>query len=95
MCAQQLAGLPLYLGSSAFVRHTLNAIYTDLHVELRRVRVYGPRSSSGWRASDSPASSLSPSRQEPTRSTREKSLFLGLYVNGVNRVSKAEGGWEV
>ena len=32
-------GLHLYLASSIFVRHTLNALYTDLRVQLKRVRV--------------------------------------------------------
>ena len=35
-------GLHLYIASSVFLRHTLNALYTDLHVELKRVRVEGP-----------------------------------------------------
>lgn len=32
-------GLHMYIASSIFVRHTLNALYTDLKVELARVRV--------------------------------------------------------
>ncbi|KAI0746402.1 hypothetical protein C8Q80DRAFT_1271302 [Daedaleopsis nitida] len=97
-------GLPLYLASSSFVRHTLNALYTDLRVELERVRVHGPRSS-GTRA-DSPDgpdpqspddSPPGPERtpQSRTRSIREKSLFVGLTVHGTNRVSKVDGGWQV
>lgn len=35
-------GLHLYTASSVFLRHTMNALYTDLHVELSRVRVQGP-----------------------------------------------------
>ncbi|KAH9010207.1 hypothetical protein EDB83DRAFT_2272876 [Lactarius deliciosus] len=31
-------GLPLYLASAMFVQHTLNAIYTDLGIELRMVK---------------------------------------------------------
>jgi len=31
-----LDGLPLYLASSAFVRHSLNALYTDLQVVARK-----------------------------------------------------------
>lgn len=41
------AGSALYLASSAFVRHTLNALYTDLQVKTTRVRVLGSSSSSG------------------------------------------------
>ncbi|TBU40989.1 hypothetical protein BD309DRAFT_926148 [Dichomitus squalens] len=92
-------GLPLYMGSSVFVRHTLSALYTDLRVELQRVRVHGPRSSSGPPL-DSSANPNAPgdihrSQQSKTRSNREKSLFVGLMVHGINRVSKAEGGWQV
>lgn len=34
-------GLHLYTASSVFLRHTMNALYTDLHIELSRVRVQG------------------------------------------------------
>ncbi|KAI0354011.1 hypothetical protein OH77DRAFT_533008 [Trametes cingulata] len=91
-------GLPLYLASSVLLRHTLNALYTDLRVELQRVRVYGPRSSSssGLSAgSSSGPEGVSNPQQAKTRSIREKSLFIGVVVRGINRVSKAEGGWEV
>ncbi|KAI0700652.1 hypothetical protein C8T65DRAFT_831487 [Cerioporus squamosus] len=87
-------GLPLYLASSSFVRHTLNALYTDLRVELQRVRVHGPRSSSGLRPDGNTPQGIQ-QQQGKTRSIREKSLFVGLVVRGINRVSKAEGGWEV
>lgn len=40
-------GLTFYTASFAFIRHTLGALYTDLRVDLRSVRVHGPRSSSG------------------------------------------------
>jgi len=32
------------MASSVFVRHTLDALYSDLHVELRRVNVLRPSS---------------------------------------------------
>ncbi|KAH9048053.1 hypothetical protein EDB84DRAFT_1434536 [Lactarius hengduanensis] len=35
-------GLPLYLASAMFVQHTLNAIYTDLGIELCMVRRQSP-----------------------------------------------------
>lgn len=85
-------GISLYLASSVLLRHALNALYTDLRVELQRVRVHGPRSSStSGLSADEP-------RTEPTsqtRSIREKSLFVNFSVRGTNRVSKAEAGWEV
>ncbi|KAI0290935.1 hypothetical protein B0F90DRAFT_1671744 [Multifurca ochricompacta] len=36
------AGLPLYLASAMFVRHTLNALYADLGVELCTLRRWSP-----------------------------------------------------
>ena len=36
--AKSSPGLPLYLASAMFVRHTLNAIYTNLGIELCMVR---------------------------------------------------------
>ncbi|KAI0635438.1 hypothetical protein C8Q77DRAFT_706374 [Trametes polyzona] len=92
----QIEGLSLYLASSVILRHTLNALYTDLRVELQRVRVYGPRSSStSGLSADSPPSDGSRPLTSKTRSIREKSLFVGIVVRGTNRVSKAESGWEV
>ncbi|EMD32387.1 hypothetical protein CERSUDRAFT_108825 [Gelatoporia subvermispora B] len=98
-----IEGHPLYMASSVFVRHTLNALYTDLRVTLRRVRVHGPRSSNGP-SSQSGSASLpglpdQPPGPEgasrPHRSIREKSLFIGLDVSGVARVTGERGGWEV
>ena len=87
------------MGSSVFIRHTLSALYTDLRVELQRVRVHGPPSSSGPTSEGSSdvgvLGDLRRSQQGKTRSSREKSLFVGLMVHGTNRVSKAEGGWQV
>ncbi|KAI0666363.1 hypothetical protein C8Q78DRAFT_1059110 [Trametes maxima] len=90
-------GLSLYLTSSVILRHTLNALYTDLQVELQRVRVHGPRSSStsGLSASSPDPDAPLGLQQSRTRSIREKSLFVGLVVRGINRLSKAEGSWEV
>ncbi|GBE84532.1 hypothetical protein SCP_0605110 [Sparassis crispa] len=79
-----IEGLPLYLASSVFVRHTLNALYTDLHVELRGVRVHGP-----------PAPPAPDDPQSAPRKIREKSLIIGLCVTGAVRVSGAPGGWQV
>ncbi|KAH9949738.1 hypothetical protein B0H21DRAFT_88273 [Amylocystis lapponica] len=87
-----IEGLSMYMASSAFVRHTLNALYTDLHVVLRRVRVHGPPAAG---AGPSPGlAGVDPPRGKH-RSMREKSLFVGLAVEGVARVSGVRGGWEV
>ncbi|KAH9912228.1 uncharacterized protein B0H18DRAFT_890469 [Fomitopsis serialis] len=87
-----LEGSALYLASSAFVRHTLNALYTDLTVRTTRVRVLGPGSSSGGEQDPHGRAPRAPQKQ---RALREKSLFLGLSVSGVARVSGARGGWDV
>jgi len=95
-------GLPLYMASSVFIRHTLKTLYSDLHVELRKVFVQTPKSGSG-----SGASSISNDgghREEggeeeelkkTSSSRREKSLFVGFVVRGTARVSGAIGEWEV
>ncbi|KAM5543774.1 hypothetical protein V8D89_002391 [Ganoderma adspersum] len=92
-------GLPLYMASSVFVRHTLSALYTDLRVELQRITIHGPRSSSGSSSTDCPEpgvpGDLHRHQHGEIRSIREKSLFIGLMVHGTNRVSKAQGGWQV
>jgi len=40
-----IIGLPLYHASAAFIRHTLNALHTDLRVDLCKLqlRSNGPR----------------------------------------------------
>lgn len=74
----------MYITSSVFVRHTLNALYSDLRVVLNKVSVETPRSGGD------------PELQPKTRrKSREKSLFVGLTATGVARVSGAAGEWEV
>ncbi|KIO11686.1 hypothetical protein M404DRAFT_994411 [Pisolithus tinctorius Marx 270] len=76
-----IEGLPLYLASSVFIRHTMKTLYSDLRVELRKVVVQIPP--------------LTPKSNEAghSRSTREKSLFIGLTVLGTTRVSGGLGEW--
>ncbi|KAJ7621105.1 hypothetical protein FB45DRAFT_928392 [Roridomyces roridus] len=75
-------GAPLYFTSSVFVRHTLNALYSDLKVVLNKVSV----NTHG----ESDLQML-----KPRRKSRDKSLFVGLGVSGIARVSGAPGDWEV
>jgi hypothetical protein len=95
------------MASSVFIRHTLKTLYSDLHVELRRVYVQTPKSGGGSGAS-SRVSGLGDvdghgqegegkdgEESEKTPSRREKSLFVGLVVRGTARVSGAVGEWEV
>ncbi|KAJ7318126.1 hypothetical protein DFH08DRAFT_754994 [Mycena albidolilacea] len=79
-----IEGMSMYITSSVFVRHTLNALYSDLKVVLNKVSVETPRPSGD------------PELQPKTRrKSREKSLFVGLTATGVARVSGAAGEWEV
>ncbi|SJL09338.1 uncharacterized protein ARMOST_12715 [Armillaria ostoyae] len=77
-------GLPLYLASSAFVRHTLNALYSDLQLTLQKFSVDGPRAS---------IPNSEPSGQ--VRKGRDKHLTVLFRVNGIARVSGSEGVWDV
>lgn len=94
------------MASSVFIRHTLKTLYSDLHVELRRVYVQTPKSGGSGGAS-SQVSGLGDDgghRKEEEQggeeakkisSKREKSLFVGLVVRGTARVSGVVGEWEV
>jgi hypothetical protein len=80
----------LYSASAVFVRHTLNALYADLEVELRRITVDDSSSSS-------PPSSRATADEDEgkKRHRREKSVFIGLKVAGKSRVSGSIGEWDV
>ncbi|PFH49615.1 hypothetical protein AMATHDRAFT_147309 [Amanita thiersii Skay4041] len=88
----RLEGLPLYIASSAFVRHTLKALYTDLHVELRKFEVWTPNSDS---ETTGPVGSGELIGGKKRLINREKSLLVGLKVVGIARVSGAPGEWNV
>ncbi|KAK7053827.1 hypothetical protein R3P38DRAFT_2683105 [Favolaschia claudopus] len=81
-----IEGMPMYIASSAFVRHTLNALYSDLKVVLNKVAVETPKS---------PAAGDPQLPLKPRPKSREKSLFVGLTATGLARVSGAAGEWEV
>ncbi|KAK0450403.1 uncharacterized protein EV420DRAFT_1563358 [Desarmillaria tabescens] len=77
-------GLPLYLASSAFVRHTLNALYSDLQLTLQKFSVDSPRAT---------VPHSEPSGE--VRKSRDKHLTVLFRVNGIARVSGSEGVWDV
>jgi len=77
-----IQGAPLYVTSSGFVRHTLNALYSDLRVDLLSVRTMPP---------PPPSSSLS--NQLGRR--RDRSLSMRIGVSGLARVSGTKSEWEV
>lgn len=94
-----VVGLPLYLASSVFVRHSLNALYSDLNVVLRKVTVQKPvspsTSGSGLTGGTGTSGGESLTEKSGRRKSREKSLFVGLTVTGTARVSGGLGEWEV
>jgi len=81
--ALHIQGAPLYITSSVFVRHTLNALYSDLQVNLLSVRTTPSPPSS---------SSTSPKRHGKTSN---RSLSMRIGVSGLARVSGAKSEWEV
>jgi len=78
-----LEGLPLYLASSVFIRHTMKTLYSDLRVELRRMTVQGSSPSEGTTGGTH------------SNHQREKSVFIGLDVYGTTRVSGGVGQWQI
>jgi len=74
------------MASSVFVRHTLNAVYADLQVELHRVDVQTPSSR---------VTKATERMEMGGKLSREKSVFIGLCVRGIARVSGGVGEWEV
>jgi hypothetical protein len=81
----------LYSASAGFVRHTLNALYADLDVELKRITVDNSSSSSA----PSTLKSANEEDQGKKQHRRKKDLFVALKVSGNNRVSGGIGEWEV
>ncbi|KAG1830431.1 hypothetical protein EV424DRAFT_1315438 [Suillus variegatus] len=78
-----LEGLPLYLASSVFIRHTMKTLYSDLRVELHKVAVQGSPHLEGAAAGTH------------SNHQRDKSLFIGLDVYGTTRVSGGVGRWQI
>lgn len=83
------------MASSAFVRHTLNALYSDLNVVLRKVIVKTPSSHPSTQATTASEQPEPQKRRPGKKSSREKSLLVGLCVTGTSRVSGSLGEWEV
>jgi hypothetical protein len=88
-----IEGLPLYTASSVFIRHTMNAIYSDLDVEMTKVVVDG--SSSALTSSSGVGWKEGVDGSKERRHRREKSLYIGLRVIGKTRVSGSTGEWDV
>ncbi|KXN85110.1 hypothetical protein AN958_11687 [Leucoagaricus sp. SymC.cos] len=91
-----IEGFPLFLASASFMRHTMNALYSDLAVTLLKV--------SFNKLPSFPQKDLScagglgkelQSRREKKRHSREKSLSVRFMVTGNARVSGGVSEWEV
>ncbi|KAG7095096.1 hypothetical protein E1B28_005883 [Marasmius oreades] len=91
----KIEGLPLYIASSAFVRHTLNALYSGLTITIHKVSVNTPKLSSSSYQEELPPSPSFPPDKTPSRKNREKNLSISLRVTGTARVSGSLGEWEV
>lgn len=76
-------GAPLYITSSVFVRHTLNALYSDLRVDLLNFRT----------TPSPPSSSATPSTL--LGKARDRSLSMRIGVSGLARMSGTKSEWEV
>ena len=75
----------MYIASSAFVRHTLNAIYSDTHLVLQKFAVNDPRTDVSGQTQSSSSTKLG----------RDKSLTVAFSVHGNARVSGTAGQWDV
>ncbi|KAF5354322.1 hypothetical protein D9756_007344 [Leucocoprinus leucothites] len=89
-------GLSLYHASASFMRHTMNALYSDLAVTLTKVSFHGPPSlpHKGSTGDGDLGTELMP-RSEKKRQSREKSALVRFMVTGTARVSGGVGEWEV
>ncbi|EKM77699.1 hypothetical protein AGABI1DRAFT_42719 [Agaricus bisporus var. burnettii JB137-S8] len=89
-----IEGVPLYVASASFLRHTMNALYTDLVVTLVKVSLDvppSPKRKEAFSNGEEPASNP----PERKRFQREKSLHLRLITTGKARVSGSPTEWEV
>ncbi|KAH8829588.1 hypothetical protein DL96DRAFT_1598756 [Flagelloscypha sp. PMI_526] len=86
----RVEGIPLYLASSVFIRHTLNALYSDLRVSLTKFVVNAPKHDRRHLDRDIPHKEK---EEEPLR--RSKSVLVRMEVTGKARVSGSEAHWDV
>jgi len=80
-------GFQLYLASASFVKHTMNAIYSDLTVNIPKMVVNTPQL-----PPDLDNRGYSTKKR---RTIREKSIRIRQVVNGVGRVSGKPAEWEI
>lgn len=83
------------MASSVFVRHTLNALYTDLTVTIHKVHV---RNGGGGDSLSAPSVTAAPNetpRSNPSH--RERAITIGILVSGLSRLglSAERAEWDV
>lgn len=89
------------MASTVFIRHTLNALYSNLNVTLQKLIVNTPGSSQSSTDVDSESSAPPHPEAESYKSksgkrvSRDKSLLIKFYVTGNARVTGSPGEWEV
>jgi len=90
-------GLPLYVASSVFVRHTLNALYTDLTVTTHKVNVRNGGLSPPQNESSFPGHSQLKPNGDNRVYRREKAITIGILVSGMSRLGLSAGRteWDV
>ncbi|KAI5119547.1 hypothetical protein M0805_008533 [Coniferiporia weirii] len=93
-----IEGLPLYVASSVFVRHTMNTLYTDLSVSKHKVYVRsGPSSPTKGAPSPFPTTHPADDGVGKTTAHREKAITISLLVSGMGRLglSAERAEWDV
>ncbi|PPQ69341.1 hypothetical protein CVT24_001636 [Panaeolus cyanescens] len=80
-------GQQLYLASSSFLKHTMNALYSDLHVQIIKLVINTPPAP--------PSKAEGQPYSKKKRINREKTLQVRLIVTGVARVSGKQGEWDI
>ncbi|TFK97741.1 hypothetical protein BDV98DRAFT_535087 [Pterulicium gracile] len=83
-----IEGFPLYLTSSGFIRHTLNALYSDLSITLSKLSSPPSASSPSSTSRDS-----GPGKQK--KISRDKSVILSMTVLGTSRMSGSKAQWDI
>ena len=88
-------GFPLYLASASFLRHTMNALYSDLVVTLMKISFNSLPSSTNKAVPSSGGLSKELGLLDKKCHLREKSLLVRFMVTGNARMSGGINEWEV
>jgi len=78
-----IEGLQIYVASSGIIRHTMNALYSDLTVKIAKLVINSPPTL---------CSSTTPGKR---RISRDKSFRIRQIVIGISRVTGKPSEWEI